>query len=152
MSLINNVEPEPLPTVLDKCECFLNATEPAIIENVAPPVTLAIFRLSYMWYSFFGCALTIVFGLVISKITEKVAATRIFYLTQHQQERSNGDNGAVLSSVAPPSSAAFNSFTADGLRKAGDQTTAISIVENYRKKPQIHTTGFDNAALKVEEA
>lgn len=155
MSLMNNVEPEPLPTLLDKCDCFVNATEPTIIEDMAPSATLAIFRLSYMWYSFFGCALTIVFGLIISVITEKVAATRIFYLTQHQNDRN--DNGAVSSSVAPPHLSstvpAFNALGQDGLRKVsgGHHTTAVSIVENYRKKSQIHATGFDNAALKVEE-
>lgn len=157
MSLIYNVEPESLPTVMDNCNCFVNTTKPTVmVENISSTNNndvFVLFRLSYMWYSFFGCALTIIFGLIISIITEKIAATRIFYLTKHQKDTSSLSQPQ---SILPPPT--FNSID-NNLRKstaaaAGQKKaqTAVFIVETYRKKSQTSANGFDNVALRVDEA
>lgn len=91
-----------------------------------------------MWYSFLGTALTVLFGVLISLITEKISETKILNLT----------NSAVPTQMEekPCKKSDDTSFSI----KNGE---AIFIVEKYRKKSnQTHHTGFDNIALKIEEA
>lgn len=99
----------------------------------------AIYRISYIWYSFLGAILTIVLGLIISNITDRYTATQILHLTTNHQTQSN--DGTNEKSEQKQSEFAKNS-------------PAIFIVEKYRKKSQVnhqYSMGVDNMALKIEE-
>ena len=89
-----------------------------------------------MWYSFVGCVLTVLIGLVVSWVTEKVTETKIMTITKGQQQ-----------------AASLNEKTNGDL--------AVFTLETYRKKsstvlpppaaPTNHLQGFDNVALKLDE-
>lgn len=86
----------------------------------------ALFRISYMWYSFLGTVLTILFGLFISTVTEKMTKSKVMSIVEGNEkcEKSKNTNQKV--------------FT----------------IESYRKRSQIHQFplhGIDNLALKMDE-
>ncbi len=98
----------------------------------------AIYRISYIWYSFIGAILTILLGLIISFITDRISASQILHLTANNQDRSN------------------ERIDEKPERKQSDfakNSPAIFIVEKYRKKSQVNHSmmGIDNMGLKMEE-
>lgn len=105
-----------------------------------------IFRISYMWYSFLGCILTILFGLLISFITEVVAKSQISSINAS----STADGEKPVSPVISHHSSCPDTFVSK-------ESQAIFIVEKYRKTSQQHLhsnrnlKGIDNPALKMEE-
>ncbi|XP_037043757.1 sodium-coupled monocarboxylate transporter 1-like [Bradysia coprophila] len=137
MAQLNNVEPTPLPSSLTKCECYSNETMPIEVE-VTPTEVPALYRISYIWYSFLGAVLTILFGLIISVITDRISASQILHLTASNQtqsiERTDEKCERKLSECAKNSPAIF-------------------IVEKYRKKSQMNPNlrGVDNMGMKMEE-
>lgn len=85
----------------------------------------AIFRISYMWYSFLGTALTILLGLLISTVTEKISTSKVLSIVESEKPTIKCANDSKI-------------FSND----------------SYRKKPQanpIAMQGIDNVALKIEE-
>lgn len=100
-----------------------------------------IFRISYMWYSFFGTILTILFGLVISWISDKIVSSRVLKLNQ-QNVGSASNPITVITGQIP------RTESCGGQCSKNDVFT----VESYRKKSQIHMNGFDNGGLKMDEA
>lgn len=77
-----------------------------------------------MWYSFLGTTLTVLLGLLISTITEKMIESKVMSIVEYNEKAT---------------------------RRA---STIFSINEAYRRKSQIHQTpmhGIDNCALKIEE-
>lgn len=132
MALLKNGEVEPLPLQIDTCECLApNSTMAVNLMDETNDVTTnspAIYRISYMWYSFLGCALTILLGLFISTLTESLSKSKVMSIVE-QNERYP--------------------------KIKGEPT--IFTVETYRRKSQIHQIhpiqlhGIDNAALKIEE-
>lgn len=86
----------------------------------------ALFRISYMWYSFLGTTLTILFGLTISFITEKISKTKVMSISKNTEN----------------------------VTEKPKDTTVFSIA-TYRKKSQTnshnHLHGIDNIALKIED-
>lgn len=100
-----------------------------------------------MWFSFLGTVLTVLFGVIISLVTEKISKTQILNLTAHptttatnMMSQQKCGNDAI--SASPPV------YMKD--------SEAVFIVEKYRKSvPQHHQThhlrGFDNVALNVDE-
>lgn len=138
MAQLSNVEPTPLPSSLLKCECYSNETMPLEVENV-PNDTPAIYRISYIWYSFLGAILTILFGLLISIITDRISESQIHHLTAANQLQSNDINNEKMDQKQ-------NEFVKN--------SQAVFIVEKYRKKSQtgnLHLQGIDNMGLKIEE-
>lgn len=95
----------------------------------------ALYRLSYMWYSFLGTVLTVLFGLLISLVTERVSETKIINMTSKPNLNTEKPTGLVVDEP-------------QHYKKESNQ--AVFIVENYRKKSQ-QLNGFDNIALKIEE-
>lgn len=80
-----------------------------------------------MWYSFLGTVLTILLGLLISTITEKMTKSKVMSIV----EQKNNEKC---------------------LKIKGEPT--IFTVESYRRKSQIlqmQLQGIDNVALKIEE-
>lgn len=78
-----------------------------------------------MWYSFLGCVLTILLGLLISTITEKMTKSKVMSIVENKEKI---------------------------LKIKGEPT--IFTVESYRRKSQmlqIQLQGIDNVALKIEE-
>lgn len=78
-----------------------------------------------MWYSFLGTVLTILLGLLISTITEKMTKSKVMSIVEN--------NGKTLKIKGEPT---------------------IFTVESYRRKSQmlqIPLQGIDNVALKMEE-
>lgn len=78
-----------------------------------------------MWYSFLGTALTIILGLVISIVTEKMSKSKVMSIVESHEKQ-------LPKSYEP----------------------SVFTVETYRKKSQIHQIplqGIDNVALKIEE-
>lgn len=86
----------------------------------------AIFRISYMWYSFLGTVLTILLGLLISLITEQVSESKLTSIVEGYEK---GDNKANDRSQ--------NVFSLDACHKSKNTQT------------QLH--GIDNVALKMDE-
>lgn len=84
--------------------------------------------------------LTILLGLLISFITDRISASQILHLTTSNQNQST--DGINEKSEQKQSEFAKNS-------------PAIFIVEKYRKKSQVNQhhnlTGIDNMGLKIEE-
>lgn len=79
-----------------------------------------------MWYSGLGAVLTILLGLLISTITEKMNTSKVLSIVE------NGEK--------PP------------MKKAND--SKIFMIDSYQKKSQgnqIALQGIDNVALKIEE-
>lgn len=79
-----------------------------------------------MWYSFLGTILTILLGLLISTVTEKMNASNVLSIVENNEK--------------PP------------LKSAIDSKTFTN--ESYCKKTQtnqITLQGIDNIALKIEE-
>lgn len=77
-----------------------------------------------MWYSFLGTILTILLGLLISNVTEKMTESKVLSIVEHSAKPSN--------------------------KSASD--TKLFTIESYRKKSnQIALQGIDNVALKIEE-
>lgn len=79
-----------------------------------------------MWYSFLGTVLTILLGLLISTITEKMTKSKVMSIVE--------GNGKYEKS------------------KNGDQK--VFTIESYRKKSQTHQVslhGIDNVTLKMDE-
>ncbi|XP_001353570.2 sodium-coupled monocarboxylate transporter 1 [Drosophila pseudoobscura] len=75
---IASVEPPPLATSIEHCDCHVNVTsiiEDLLTESINPIeqegfTSWPIFRLSYMWYSMIGCLLTVFLGWFISLIID----------------------------------------------------------------------------------
>lgn len=90
--------------------------------------TPAIFRISYIWYSFLGTVLTTLIGLFISTFTEKMSKSKVMSIVENQEKYP---------------------------KIKGEPT--IFTVESYRRKSQIYQIhpiplhGIDNVALKIEE-
>lgn len=85
----------------------------------------AILRISYMWYSFLGTFLTVVLGLLISVVTEKMTKSKVMSIVDANERNATKSNEPTV-------------FT----------------VEKYRKKSQSHQVtlqGIDNVALKIDE-
>lgn len=86
----------------------------------------AIFRISYMWYSFLGTVLTILLGVLISTVTDKIITSKVLSIVDNNEKPSiKGANNSKI-------------FTS----------------ESYRKESQAHQIalqGIDNVALKIEE-
>lgn len=79
-----------------------------------------------MWYSGLGTVLTILLGLLISTITEKMNTSKVLSIVENSEK--------------PP------------MKKSNDSN--IFMIESYRKKSQgnqIALQGIDNVALKIEE-
>lgn len=79
-----------------------------------------------MWYSFLGCVLTILLGLLISTVTEKMSKSKVMSIVESNNEKC--------------------------LKIKGEPT--IFTVESYRRKSQMlqmQLQGIDNIALKIEE-
>lgn len=77
-----------------------------------------------MWYSFLGTTLTILFGILISYITEKVSKTKVMSISKSVDD------------------------------KLDKKEATIFTIEKYRRKSQalnIHLHGIDNIAVKVED-
>lgn len=79
-----------------------------------------------MWYSFLGTVLTILLGLLISTITEKMTKSKVMSIVEGNEkcEKSKNSDQKVFS------------------------------IESYRKKSQSHQIplhGIDNVALKMDE-
>lgn len=137
MAQLNNVEPTPLSSSLSECECYSNET--MLAEGEPTPTEVpALYRISYIWYSFLGAVLTVLFGLIISFITDRISASQILHLTANNQsqstERTDEKSERKLSECAKNSPAIF-------------------IVEKYRKTSQMNQNlrGIDNIAMKMEE-
>lgn len=82
-----------------------------------------------------GAVLTIVLGLIISVITDRISESQILHLTASNQIQTNEKQDPKQNEFAKNSAAIF-------------------IVEKYRKKSQTtnhHLQGIDNMALKMEE-
>lgn len=98
-----------------------------------------------MWYSFLGCILTILFGLLISLITDVVAKSQISHINAAATADGEKPNSPAISHHSSP-----DSFVSK-------ESQAIFIVEKYRKTSQQHLhsnrnlKGIDNPALKMEE-
>lgn len=136
MALLQNGDVEPLPLLSDTCNCFLsNTTIKADFHEIASNTnnSPAIFRISYMWYSFLGTVLTILIGLLISTFTEKMSKSKVMSIVEHNEKYP---------------------------KIKGEPT--IFTVESYRRKSQIHQIhpiplqaqtlhGIDNVALKIDE-
>lgn len=133
MALLKNGEVEPLQLLTDTCECIASNTTIATNSMNAASSTNnsnpAIYRISYMWYSFLGTALTVLLGLLISTLTESMSKSKVMSIVE-QNER---------------------------FPKIKGEPT-IFTVENYRRKSLIHQMhppiqfhGIDNAGLKIEE-
>lgn len=83
--------------------------------------------------------LTILLGLIISFITDRISASQILHLTTNNRNQSN--DGINEKPEHRPSEISKNS-------------PAIFIVEKYRKKSQLcneRLSGIDNKGLKIEE-
>lgn len=73
MAQIKNMEVEPLPSLVENCNCQFNETIKYEYDTSLHLLTIqaendipAIFRLSYMWYSFIAAFLTIAIGTIVS--------------------------------------------------------------------------------------
>lgn len=78
-----------------------------------------------MWYSFLGTALTILLGLLISLITEKLTESKVMSIVEGNEKATTKNNDS-----------------------------AVFTIESYRKKSQTHQIplhGIDNIALKIDE-
>lgn len=87
-----------------------------------------------MWYSFLGTTLTILFGLLISFVTEKISKSKVMSISKTASDTPN----AAATITEKPNSKDVPIFT----------------TEIYRKKSQtnnIHLHGIDNIALKIED-
>lgn len=93
------------------------------------------YRISYMWYSFMGVVLTILFGWLISMLYDHIASSQIKNLNAAQH----------LDIEKPPAS------NAESFRKDSEP---VYIVEKYRKSSlqgrhgTAHLKGYDNAAME----
>lgn len=102
--------------------------------------------MSYMWYSFLGCVLTVVFGLLISFISERIARSQISHLNATVTADGEKTASSIVSHSASP-----DSFVSKEAHQA------VHFVEKYRKTSQQHLhsnrslKGIDNHALKLEE-
>lgn len=86
----------------------------------------ALFRISYMWYSFLGTVLTILLGLLISTITEKMTKSKVMSIVEGNEK----------------------------CKKSKNSDQNVFTIESYRKKSQNHQIplhGIDNVALKLDE-
>lgn len=131
MALLKNGEVEPLPLQIDTCKCIApNSTMAEMLHDVTNDGTdsPAIYRISYMWYSFLGCALTVLLGLFISTLSESMSKSKVMSIVE-QNERYP--------------------------KIKGEPT--IFTVETYRRKSLIHQIhpiqlhGIDNVAMKIDE-
>lgn len=131
MALLKNGEVEPLPLLTDMCDCIASNSTMAMHATTNAnddSNTSAIFRISYMWYSFLGTALTVLLGLFISTLTESMSKSKVMSIVE-QNERYP--------------------------KIKGEPT--IFTVETYRRKSQIlqiqpiQLHGIDNVALKIDE-
>lgn len=104
--------------------------------NFSPHSIPAIFRISYIWYSFVGTALTVIFGVIISLISDKISKTKIMHLS------AGGSNPTINQKVI------FVGATA-----ADDHTTeSIFMTDKNTERPlKYHLNGIDNHAVNVEE-
>lgn len=95
------------------------------------------FRISYMWYSFMGTVLTVLFGIIISVVTDKITQTKILNL-------------AATGSSSLPAAAQQHRKSAVG------EFETVFIVEKYRKSvdalPMQNMNGFDNKAMRLDES
>ncbi|KAJ6633155.1 Sodium-coupled monocarboxylate transporter 1, partial [Pseudolycoriella hygida] len=71
MAQLNNVDPTPLSSSITQCECSSNETEPLEFQTEETDIS-PIYRISYIWYSFLGAVLTVLLGLTISLITDRI--------------------------------------------------------------------------------
>lgn len=79
-----------------------------------------------MWYSFLGTVLTILLGLLISTITEKMIKSKVMSIVENNEK----------------------------CTKSKTDPAVFTFTESYRKKSQTHQIpiyGIDNIALKIEE-
>lgn len=94
MSQIKSIEVEPLPSLTDQCDCYLNDTNKYTYHSISLPVSHAeedipaIFRMSYMWYSFISAALTFVIGAIVSVGVE-------FFLNRSLKSNEKSDKTAI---------------------------------------------------------
>lgn len=85
-----------------------------------------------MWYSFLGAVLTVLLGITISTITEKMTKSKVQLMLENNIEKQNATD------EKPNRINEMQIFT----------------VETYRKTSQINQIplhGFDNEALKIED-
>lgn len=88
-ALANGVDEPFLKTSTDECNCFVNAT----LTATGPPVIddeawyTSIYKVSYMWYSMIGTLLTVVFGLLISVLTQYYEERQIAKISASAREQ-----------------------------------------------------------------
>ncbi|XP_059613667.1 sodium-coupled monocarboxylate transporter 2 [Phlebotomus argentipes] len=139
MAQLTSQDVEPLPTSMEACECFLNTTADALSAGEQEMDSgFPLFRISYMWYSFLGMALTVVLSLLLSWVSETVQRRRILRITKSSQVTNDLHRGSISISVIQPP----NVIDGDN----HEPTKAPS-------RPQFshRFTGFDNKALTMDD-
>lgn len=166
MAQINEVIPTPLSSSLTQCDCYTNETGPIRQEVELSKWVLSayiycrpipwlltfsdynyasyfcrvspLFRISYIWYSFLGAVLTVLFGLIISFVTDRISASQILHLTANNRSQSIEQTDEKCERK---------------LSECAKNSPAIFIVEKYRKTSQMNQNlrGIDNMGMKMEE-
>ncbi|XP_055688291.1 sodium-coupled monocarboxylate transporter 2-like [Lutzomyia longipalpis] len=146
MAQLTNQDVVPLPTSMESCECFLNTTDTAMDAVPGGSGTqdedsgFPLFRISYMWYSFLGMALTLVLSLIFSWVSDTMQRRRILKITSPSQLTNDlHSSGSISIAVHPPT-------VIDG---SNLEPTKASSLDN----PQFahRFVGIDNKALKLDE-
>lgn len=93
-----------------------------------------------MWYSFLGAVLTVLFGLLISLITDCIATTQINSLSAHQHpDAEKPGSPAGLAAIDPFHKECEPVFILDKFRKTSAQ----------HQRAGKNLNGYDNAALET---
>lgn len=74
MAQFESVVPMELPLSVDSCSCpAINVTSYVPeLGTAAADAEFSLFRISYMWYPFVGCLLTVLFSLIVSYLDSTI--------------------------------------------------------------------------------
>lgn len=110
MSQFETVVPMELPLSVAECMCPIgNATDYIPVELVGADAEFSLFRVSYMWYPFMGCMLTVLFSLVVSYLDSTIKYRNVVKINNRSPlSVIGGVAGGVEESKAGVDNIAFN--------------------------------------------
>lgn len=127
-ALTNNVDEPFMETTTDGCNCHINVTStipPTENDiNIDEAWYTSIYKVSYMWYSMIGTLLTIVFGLIISVLTD--------YYEKHEIEKISGPTKetVIIERFTPTAFSTGHKISSVAQAMTHDVTQATTKFEN----------------------
>lgn len=92
MAQLESSVPLELDLFIDQCKCNQTALPSVLdmLEESKVQHDFSLFRISYMWYPFVGCVLTVVFSLIVSYLDSTIKYRNVLKINNRIIQQSTG--------------------------------------------------------------